>query len=256
MTQLKALIASGILLPIAGGATVEEYDAAIAAISEGKQELRRKLDALVTDWLIASKSPDSHARQQAVSAISQQLNQLVAENPDDHAPIRAVQRYIVAEYREETTVGQPFQTDRVRKDRSARAEQQPTGEQVRRSVPPDPAASQSARDWERQVQELHRQQYRIRQPQRHAPRAAPETLIKRAVGPTQWESEPEEPGAASPGGLWLRVGVNLAGLLIVGGTVLGVNYLLGNPLKDGMIWLMGHLSLVLDYLQTILFARL
>jgi len=256
VTQLKALIASGVLLPIAGGATVEEYDAAIATISEAKQDLRRKLDALVTDWLIVSKSPDLQARQQAVRTISEQLNQLVAENPSDDAPIRAIQRYIAAEYREETTVGQPFQTDRAGEERSGGPEQRPTGEEVGRSVPSARSTSQVAKDWERHVQELHRRQYRTRQPQRHAPRAAPEPPLQRVVEPAQQVSEPDESGAASPVGLWLRVGVNLAGLLVVGGAILGINYVLGNPLKDGLIWLMGHLSVVLDYLQTILFARL
>lgn len=251
VTQLKTLIATDMLLPIAGGATVEEYDEAITAISEEKQEIRRKLDSLVTDWLIASKSPDSQARQQAVETISRQLSKLAEENPNDDAPIRVVQHYIVAEYREESTVGQPSTTEPP-KEEPAREIHVPRVEKTDPGGSFAPAETRVAKDWELQVQELHRQQYRRRQPQRQPPLAIPEPPKEQVAEPAQWSVEPEDPRLSS---MWLRIGVNLAGLLIVGGTILGINHLLGNPIKQGIVWVTTHLPLILDYLKTTVFVQ-
>lgn len=246
VTQLKALITSGVLLPIAGGATVEEYDAAIATISDGKQELRRRLDALVTHWLITSRSPDSQARQHTVETIGEELSRLIAENPQDDAPIRAVYRYIVEEYREEAKVGEPSKTDHLVSQGPGVETPESGGETASYPAPPTPAAIRTSTDWERHVQELHRSQHRLRQPQRYVPRPPREVPRERVAQPARRLVEPEEPRTSD---LWLRVGVNLVGLLIVGGAILGINYLLGNPIKQGIVWMATHLPLILDYLK-------
>lgn len=252
VTQLKALIASGVLLPIAGGATVEEYDAAIATISDGKQELRRRLDALVTHWLIASRSPDTQARQHTVETIGEELNRLIAEHPQDDVPIRTVYRYIVEEYREEVKVGEPSKTDHLVDQGPGGETPESVGETASHPAPLTPAEIQAARDWERQVQELHRSRYQLRQPQRYVPRPTREVPRERVAEPARRFVEPEEPRTPD---LWLRVSVNLVGLLIVGGVILGMNYLLGNPIKQGIVWVTTHLPLVLDYLKTTVFVQ-